>query len=130
MQENIQNIAAVHCKAGKGRTGTMIAAYLLYSKEFDTARDALLFYALSRTVDGKGVTIPSQRRYVYYYEHLVRKNMSFDQLPRTMYSLSRIFIGPRPDKGSFSSFSRYSINRSDYQDLSRHYRQETDAQHV
>lgn len=120
----------MHCKAGKGRTGTMIAAYLLHSKEFDTAKDSLLYYGLSRTSDGKGVTIPSQRRYVYYYEHMVRKNTSYEELPRRMYSIIRIFVGPKPITGSFSSFSTSNIILStNNQDLSGHYRQTTITEH-
>lgn len=65
------NALAVHCKAGKGRTGVMVCAVLLASRELDSARDALAWFGYARAHNGKGVTIPSQRRYVHYAERLL-----------------------------------------------------------
>eukprot|EP00924_Labyrinthula_sp_SR-Ha-C_P007098 maker-scaffold_8-snap-gene-9.26-mRNA-1 protein AED:0.01 eAED:0.01 QI:54/1/1/1/1/1/3/38/540 len=63
-----ENTAVIHCKAGKGRTGLVCSAYLLHSKTFDTAEKAIEYFGQQRTIDGNGLTVPSQRRCVKYYE--------------------------------------------------------------
>ncbi|KAK8797067.1 hypothetical protein WA158_004277 [Blastocystis sp. Blastoise] len=65
------NIVAVHCKAGKGRTGVMISSYLYYSHQMKDIDSSLAFYADQRTFNKKGVTIPSQIRFVHYFGELV-----------------------------------------------------------
>jgi len=67
-----KGIAAIHCKAGKGRTGFLISCYFIYSDPWFTAHRALRLFAVKRTKNAKGVTIPSQRRYVYYFERYLR----------------------------------------------------------
>jgi len=75
LSEDSKHVAAVHCKAGKGRAGMMICCYLLHSKQVESAKDAMELFAKKRTHDGEGVTIPSQKRYIGYYEQILKHGM-------------------------------------------------------
>ena len=74
LTSNPNGVAAIHCKAGKGRTGVMIVCYLLFSGLCQTSEEALNHYASQRTLNNKGVTIPSQIRYIKYFEAFLSAN--------------------------------------------------------
>jgi len=75
LDEDKENVVSIHCKAGKGRTGTFICCLLLYMKFFETADECLLYYGLMRVGTVKGVTVPSQIRYVHYFESILKNNI-------------------------------------------------------
>ncbi|XP_047341561.1 LOW QUALITY PROTEIN: phosphatidylinositol 3,4,5-trisphosphate 3-phosphatase and protein-tyrosine-phosphatase PTEN2A-like [Impatiens glandulifera] len=68
LKEDIENVVVVHCKAGMARTGLMISSLLLYLKFFPTAEESMDYYNQKRCIDGKGLVLPSQIRYVKYFE--------------------------------------------------------------
>ena len=72
--KNPKGVAAIHCKAGKGRTGVMICSYLVFSRLCETSEKAFRYYARIRTRDNTGVTIPSQKRYIKYFETFLQAN--------------------------------------------------------
>lgn len=67
------NVAVVHCKAGKGRSGTVACSYLI-SEEGWEVDDALMVFTARRMRSGfgSGVSIPSQLRWVKYVAAWVR----------------------------------------------------------
>ncbi|WOL18040.1 phosphatidylinositol 3,4,5-trisphosphate 3-phosphatase and protein-tyrosine-phosphatase [Canna indica] len=72
LKEDIENVVAVHCKAGMARTGLMISSLLLYLKFFPTAEESMDYYNQKRCMDGKGLVLPSQIRYVKYFERILK----------------------------------------------------------
>lgn len=74
-----QNVAVIHCMAGKGRTGLMVCAYLIYCGM--SAEEALHLYAHRRTTNNEGVSIASQRRYVGYWSKILNFPRGVDAGP-------------------------------------------------
>ncbi|CAG9763109.1 unnamed protein product [Ceutorhynchus assimilis] len=109
LEKDSQNVAVVHCKAGKGRTGTMICCYLLHSGKCSTADQALSLYGSKRTQDTKGVTIPSQVRYVRYYEQLVNNCIPYK--PNTLYIREFVF-DPVPSFMSGPAHLSFAVSES------------------
>lgn len=72
LRQSADHVVAVHCKAGKSRTGLMVCCLLIYLNYASSAEEAVAYYNLRRTHDGKGLTLASQQRYLRYYELLLR----------------------------------------------------------
>ncbi|KAF5207188.1 Phosphatidylinositol 3,4,5-trisphosphate 3-phosphatase and protein-tyrosine-phosphatase PTEN2A [Thalictrum thalictroides] len=71
LKEDIENVVVVHCKAGTARTGLMISSLLLFLKFLPTAEESIDHYNQKRCLDGKGLVLPSQIRYVKYFESII-----------------------------------------------------------
>lgn len=84
--EHKDNVIAFHCKGGKGRTGTMICSYLLYSGQLESPEDAMNFFANRRTSEKgerEGIEAKSQERFVRYIGAIcAAKGALYRQLPR------------------------------------------------
>ncbi|KAK4016065.1 phosphatidylinositol 3,4,5-trisphosphate 3-phosphatase TPTE2 [Daphnia magna] len=75
LESDPNNVIAVHCKGGKGRTGMMVCVWLVEAELFLKAEDSLVYFGSRRTDTRyghafQGVETPSQSRYVRYYERI------------------------------------------------------------
>ena len=68
-----RNVAVVHCLTGKGRTSTVLAAFLCWMGEaqFHDIYQALEYIASCKQVTLDDLTIPSQRRYASYIKNML-----------------------------------------------------------
>eukprot|EP00943_MAST-04B_sp_MAST-4B-sp1_P009296 g9296.t1 len=83
--ENPKNVAVIHCKAGKGRTGMVIACLLIQLgviKDVEKKpvnliyKEALEYFGNARSSKGIGVQCPSQLRFVKYYCKLIKRTLN------------------------------------------------------
>ncbi|GFH52596.1 hypothetical protein CTEN210_09072 [Chaetoceros tenuissimus] len=68
-----ENVAVIHCLTGRGRTSTVMAAFLCWMGEagFHHPNRALQYMAQCKKIDLETLTIPSQRRYVGYFTNML-----------------------------------------------------------
>jgi len=73
MKADDRNVAVVHCLTGKGRTSTVLAAFLCWMGEagFSDTNQALAYIAKCKQMRPNDLTIPSQRRYVSYFKNML-----------------------------------------------------------
>lgn len=73
-----KRVVVVHCKAGKGRSGTVSCSYLI-SEEGWTVQDALARFTERRMRPkfGPGVSIPSQLRWVSYVDRWTKHGKKY-----------------------------------------------------
>jgi len=86
LNENQSGTIAVHCRGGKGRTGSLCCAWLLFSRMCKHATEALGHFAEQRTDKGlvgkpKGVETPSQLRYVQQLAQHLDMYQSYSNSP-------------------------------------------------
>eukprot|EP01120_Amphizonella_sp_Union-15-10_P016563 TRINITY_DN87_c0_g1_i1.p1 TRINITY_DN87_c0_g1~~TRINITY_DN87_c0_g1_i1.p1 ORF type:complete len:584 (+),score=118.34 TRINITY_DN87_c0_g1_i1:41-1792(+) len=87
------NVAIIHCMGGKGRTGTVITSYLFFTGAFETIEAAEDHFAKARSMRSRGVTQPSQRRYVRYFSTCLTQMRGLNL--QKIY-LKQMEIGPVP----------------------------------
>ncbi|CAI7921128.1 unnamed protein product [Closterium sp. NIES-54] len=72
----------IHSKEGLGRTGLMTASLLLFLNYYATAEEAINYFNAKRCTDGKALVLPSQKRYVKYFEEILRVRHGIIPPPR------------------------------------------------
>merc|ERR550519_852335 len=86
LSQDQDRVVALHCKGGKGRTGTMICAILIDQGLFQDAGESLQYFGQKRTdlnvsKQFQGVETYSQIRFVHYF--LKMQNEGLKKLPST-----------------------------------------------
>jgi protein-tyrosine phosphatase len=105
-----KHVVAVHCKAGKSRTGLMVCALMMHLRLFASTEQCIRFYNAARCHDQKGLTLASQRRYVRYYFH----EMLHGPAPENLRFLTTICVSNCPTNLSLFWRFRTHLPRDPY----------------
>lgn len=85
MSKSPMNVALIHCKEGKGRSGTICCAYLMYEAKkkgiYMSVEEAIAIFTRKRMrkIFGPGVSIKSQIRYLEYWKRFLQSSHKLQQ---------------------------------------------------
>lgn len=145
LNEDPENVVAVHCKGGKGRTGTMICMLLIHNGLFESAQASLEYFGNVRTdktvgTKFQGVETPSQSRYVEYFQEVKEKydGVVPDEVPLKVieiriYKLSGVGQGTGTDFSCEVFEANTKVHEMDFgrqMNCQVHYRSEADVLEV
>jgi protein-tyrosine phosphatase len=73
MKADDRNVAVVHCLTGKGRTSTVLAAFLCWMGQagFGDIQQAMEYIAHCKQMPVQDLIIPSQSRYASYFKNML-----------------------------------------------------------
>ncbi len=97
LKANSRNVAMVHCLTGRGRTSTVLAAFLCWMgvAGFHDINNALSYIVRCKRLSIKSLTIPSQVRYAGYFANMLN-GVRPSSTPLT---LKRIIMSKAPKFG-------------------------------
>lgn len=111
-KENITNTIVVHCNAGKGRTGTMICCYMLFTGIFESVEECMKYYSKQRFEEGDAVTQPGQVRYINYFFKMLKEKVYFP-LKKTLKSVQIIEVPLKDKVGEIKPYIEVYLDNSD-----------------
>jgi phosphatidylinositol-3,4,5-trisphosphate 3-phosphatase/dual-specificity protein phosphatase PTEN len=109
LSQDPENIIVTNCRAGKGRTGTLICCYMIFCGRFSDYTEAANYYKIKRFSQGGGVTQPSQLRYIQYFAQVMQENIKYPLLV----NVERVLMRTAPHCSGSSSKLVFSVFESD-----------------
>lgn len=112
LKQDSRNVALIHCKEGKGRSGTICCSYLMYEAKqggvFLDPEEVIGTFTKRRMKRhfGDGISIKSQIRYLHYWKRFLQ----FSPVMRTNFNLYNL-SEKAPFNTHFSVFTKITIHK-------------------
>ena len=101
------HVVSIHCKGGKGRTGTVICSYMLLTGACKTEKEAMERFGTKRMAGNKmGVAQPSQQRYIRYFKAIVYKEIRLHNNSAVLHRINIAFVPKVDHNGQGRPFIR------------------------